>query len=372
VTIDPLVIAFGLGVGTLIGLTGIGGGSLMTPPLVIVVGVQPVAAIGTDLAYGAITKTVGVLGVSPDPPQKLRAFPDKYGPPFTPPCDDDHSVAEKFGVWLEMSIYRRSYVGTERSTLVIGPDGKIGHVFRPELRCWNFETGNYSQYDQHQWSEGPWADQSTYTINNVGHSSCEIVTSPVAQGTYASKCQVRPTTGTSSADRAEMYASAPNVTGDASQVQFYGWYTMFPSNNGQPQQWWPNGEEFNDFFQFGQVQGSGGDWVYCGVNGHNPDHRLYCKGPGVANGRIEWPLQYDHWYHFVVEARWSRDPSVGYLSIWVDGVNVSPKTYGATLTGTAAQVHVSLGMYRAAYSSTNTVIHDGFCRAATFDAASGC
>jgi uncharacterized protein len=57
--IDPLVIAFGLGVGGLIGLTGIGGGSLMTPLLILFAGVQPVVAIGTDLAYGAITKTVG-------------------------------------------------------------------------------------------------------------------------------------------------------------------------------------------------------------------------------------------------------------------------------------------------------------------------
>ena len=57
--IDPLVVAFGLGVGILVGLTGIGGGSLMTPLLVLVIGVQPVVAIGTDLAYGAITKTVG-------------------------------------------------------------------------------------------------------------------------------------------------------------------------------------------------------------------------------------------------------------------------------------------------------------------------
>src|SRR3954465_10159972 len=56
---DPLVILFGLGVGVLIGLTGIGGGSLMTPLLIFFAGVQPVVAIGTDLAYGAITKTVG-------------------------------------------------------------------------------------------------------------------------------------------------------------------------------------------------------------------------------------------------------------------------------------------------------------------------
>jgi uncharacterized membrane protein YfcA len=56
---DPVVIGFGLGVGILIGMTGIGGGSLMTPLLVIVIGTNPVVAVGTDLAYGAITKTLG-------------------------------------------------------------------------------------------------------------------------------------------------------------------------------------------------------------------------------------------------------------------------------------------------------------------------
>jgi uncharacterized protein len=56
---DPLVVLFGLGVGILVGLTGVGGGSLMTPLLVIAGGYPPVVAIGTDLAYGAVTKTVG-------------------------------------------------------------------------------------------------------------------------------------------------------------------------------------------------------------------------------------------------------------------------------------------------------------------------
>ena len=56
---EPLLIVFGLGVGLLVGMTGIGGGSLMTPLLIIVFGVQPVTAIGSDLAYGAVTKTVG-------------------------------------------------------------------------------------------------------------------------------------------------------------------------------------------------------------------------------------------------------------------------------------------------------------------------
>jgi uncharacterized protein len=56
---DPLIVLFGLGVGILVGLTGMGGGSLMTPLLILVFGVQPVTAIGTDLAYAAVTKTVG-------------------------------------------------------------------------------------------------------------------------------------------------------------------------------------------------------------------------------------------------------------------------------------------------------------------------
>ena len=56
---DPAIIFFGLGVGALVGVTGMGGGSLMTPLLILVAGIQPVVAVGTDLAYAAVTKTVG-------------------------------------------------------------------------------------------------------------------------------------------------------------------------------------------------------------------------------------------------------------------------------------------------------------------------
>jgi len=58
---DPLIIVFGLGVGILIGLTGMGGGSLMTPILVIVFGFKPTLAVGTDILHGAIFKTVGAI-----------------------------------------------------------------------------------------------------------------------------------------------------------------------------------------------------------------------------------------------------------------------------------------------------------------------
>jgi uncharacterized membrane protein YfcA len=60
-TIDPLFVASGTVVGFIVGLTGVGGGSLMTPILVLLFGVHPVTAVGTDLLYAAVTKGVGSL-----------------------------------------------------------------------------------------------------------------------------------------------------------------------------------------------------------------------------------------------------------------------------------------------------------------------
>ncbi len=56
---DPAIVFFGFGIGLLVGMTGMGGASLMTPLLVLIFGVSPVTAIGTDIFYAAITKTVG-------------------------------------------------------------------------------------------------------------------------------------------------------------------------------------------------------------------------------------------------------------------------------------------------------------------------
>lgn len=56
---DPAIVIFGLIIGLLVGMTGMGGASLMTPLLILVFGVAPVTAIGTDIFYAAITKTVG-------------------------------------------------------------------------------------------------------------------------------------------------------------------------------------------------------------------------------------------------------------------------------------------------------------------------
>jgi peroxiredoxin Q/BCP len=70
-----------------------------------------------------------VLGVSPDQPEALRKFADKYSLPFTLLSDPDHSLAEAYGVWVEKKNYGRTYMGNERTTFVIDGDGVIARVF---------------------------------------------------------------------------------------------------------------------------------------------------------------------------------------------------------------------------------------------------
>jgi peroxiredoxin Q/BCP len=71
-----------------------------------------------------------VLGVSPDPPAKLRRFADKHELGFTLLSDEDHAVAEAYGVWVEKSMYGKKYWGNERTTFVIDRDGKVAAVLR--------------------------------------------------------------------------------------------------------------------------------------------------------------------------------------------------------------------------------------------------
>jgi thioredoxin-dependent peroxiredoxin len=71
-----------------------------------------------------------VLGVSPDPVKRIAKFDDKYGLGFPLLADEDHAVAEAYGVWVEKSMYGRTYWGNERTTFVIGSDGKIKEILR--------------------------------------------------------------------------------------------------------------------------------------------------------------------------------------------------------------------------------------------------
>jgi len=70
-----------------------------------------------------------VLGVSPDDAASHSAFAAKYALAFPLLADTDHAVAELYGAWKEKNNYGRKYMGIERTTFVIGQDGKVAKVF---------------------------------------------------------------------------------------------------------------------------------------------------------------------------------------------------------------------------------------------------
>ena len=72
---------------------------------------------------------ITVLGVSPDAPALLKKFEDKEGLNFSLLSDEDHSVAEKFGVWVEKSMYGRKYMGMTRASFLIDNTGVIRMVW---------------------------------------------------------------------------------------------------------------------------------------------------------------------------------------------------------------------------------------------------
>jgi thioredoxin-dependent peroxiredoxin len=69
-----------------------------------------------------------VLGVSADPVKAVKKFADKYQLDFTLLADADHATAESYGVWVEKSMYGRTYWGNARTTFIIDADGKVARV----------------------------------------------------------------------------------------------------------------------------------------------------------------------------------------------------------------------------------------------------
>jgi len=81
-------------------------------------------------SYKKIQKTgVVLLGISPDTPKAQKKFEEKFDLPFTLLGDADKKVANAYGVMKEKNMYGRKVIGVARTTFVIGPDGKIKHVF---------------------------------------------------------------------------------------------------------------------------------------------------------------------------------------------------------------------------------------------------
>ena len=75
-------------------------------------------------------QNAAVFGVSVDPVKSHLKFIEKYSLPFPLLSDESHAVVDAYGVWVEKSMYGKKYMGTERSTFVIRPDGTIKSIFR--------------------------------------------------------------------------------------------------------------------------------------------------------------------------------------------------------------------------------------------------
>jgi thioredoxin-dependent peroxiredoxin len=87
-------------------------------------------ACGLRDAWDKIQSKVRLFGVSVDSTDSHRAFAEKYGLPFPLLSDPDRQLVEAYGVWVEKSKDGKKYMGTERTTFVIGPDQKIVAVLR--------------------------------------------------------------------------------------------------------------------------------------------------------------------------------------------------------------------------------------------------
>ena len=80
-------------------------------------------------SWARVTATgITLFGVSPDSVRSHVKFREKYALPYRLLSDQGHEVAEAFGVWVEKKAMGRTYFGNERSTFVVGPDGRIEHV----------------------------------------------------------------------------------------------------------------------------------------------------------------------------------------------------------------------------------------------------
>jgi len=72
---------------------------------------------------------VEVLGISNDPPKKQKKFKEKYDLPYHLLSDVDRKISNAFGVIKEKSMYGKKYLGIERTTFVVSPQGKIAQIF---------------------------------------------------------------------------------------------------------------------------------------------------------------------------------------------------------------------------------------------------
>lgn len=86
-------------------------------------------ACGIRDVWGELRKKARVFGVSIDPIKKHQKFIDKYDLPFPLISDEEKTMVEAYGVWVEKKMYGKTYMGTERTTFVLDEGGEVTAVF---------------------------------------------------------------------------------------------------------------------------------------------------------------------------------------------------------------------------------------------------
>jgi thioredoxin-dependent peroxiredoxin len=82
-----------------------------------------------DLNGPILDQSADVWGISPDPADSHARFRAKFDLPFTLLCDEDHEVATRWGAWTMRQNYGREYLGIQRSSFLVDPDGRIAHAW---------------------------------------------------------------------------------------------------------------------------------------------------------------------------------------------------------------------------------------------------
>jgi hypothetical protein len=230
----------------------------------------------------------------------------------------------------------------------------------------DYDTGNFSQWSELQASR----TNRTYSTSAVGDSAGTIVGGPVREGAHAAKFVTYPHESNSPTDRAEVYTSIGTTQGLEGRERYYAWSTMFPAA-GNDDGFWSRGGDFNVFTQWYSTHntcgggpnvqfgidarpGRGGSKIYADLSSINSRD---CDGRQRSTHKTLGRLRFDVWYDFIAHIKWSTNPSVGFLEVWMDGVQVVPKTFARTIADSQG-AYWKQGFYRAPFSHTNTVYQD--------------
>jgi peroxiredoxin Q/BCP len=87
-------------------------------------------ACGMRDAWPALSQRAKIFGISIDSAASHAKFIQKHSLPFSILVDEDRAIVEAYGVWVEKSMYGKKYMGTERTTFILGTDGKIESILR--------------------------------------------------------------------------------------------------------------------------------------------------------------------------------------------------------------------------------------------------